>query len=177
MRCRALCYQLEKTCAWLTIRARGLEYGFLRSWGSVSFIVVVTAAGFWLESGSSNHVAYMLLGGMGLIFIAVCFLPDLRSPPRENAGRKFASAPAWALLRDRRFQLLLLAAAANMSAHAALNGYSTIYWKAAGISESQISMLWSVGVVAEILLFWGQRPCCAQVRAWRFNGARCGGVV
>lgn len=144
----------ENLCL-LTIRARGLEYGFLRSWGSVAFIVVVTAAGFWLEGASSDHVAYMLLGGLALIFVAVCFLPDLRSPPRGDAGRKFASAPAWALLRDRRFQLLLLAAAANMSAHAALNGYSTIYWKAAGISESQISMLWSIGVVAEILLFWG----------------------
>lgn len=144
----------ENLCL-LTIRARGLEYGFLRSWGSVAFIVVVTATGFWLEGAPSDHVAYMLLGGLLLICVAVAFLPDLRSPPHENAGRKFAAAPAWALLRDRRFQLLLLAAAANMSAHAALNGYSTIYWKAAGISESQISMLWSVGVVAEILLFWG----------------------
>ena len=143
----------ENLCL-LTIRARGLEYGFLRSWGSVAFIVVVTAAGFWLEGGSSNDVIYMLVGGLMLIFVAVAFLPDLRSPPRGDVGRKFASAPAWALLRDRRFQLLLLAAAANMSAHAALNGYSTIYWKAAGITESQISMLWSIGVVAEILLFW-----------------------
>ncbi|MGZ0189380.1 MAG: MFS transporter, partial [Alphaproteobacteria bacterium] len=90
----------ENLCL-LTIRARGLEYGRLRSWGSVAFIAVVTAAGYWLETAPADHIIYMLIAGWLLILSAVFFLPDLRSPPRSAAERGFSKAPAWTLLRNR----------------------------------------------------------------------------
>lgn len=163
----------ENLCL-LTIRVRGLEYGQLRAWGSVAFIAVVMAAGHWLETAPKQHIAYMLLAGWLLILASVFCLPDLRSPPRQKARR----APALTLLRDRRFLLLLAAAAANMSAHAALNGFSTIHWLSAGISESDIGYLWSIGVVAEIILFWASAPIVRRLGpGWLMVLGAAGGVV
>ncbi len=143
----------ENLCL-LTIRVRGLEYGRLRAWGSVAFIVVSLGAGRWLETPPDDHIILLLLAGWLIIFAAVACLPDLRSPPRVGAQRGFRAGPAMALLRDRRFPLLLAAAAANMSAHAALYGFSSLYWLDNGISKFEIGVLWTVGVVAEIVLFW-----------------------
>ena len=165
----------ENLCL-LTIRVRGLQYGFLRSWGSVAFIVVVIGAGRWLETTTPDRIVHMLLAGWVLILAAVVCLPDLRSPPKREKG--FAAAPAFHLLKDRTFQLLLLAGAFNMSAHAALNSFSSIHWLAAGITELQIGYLWSIGVVAEILLFWASAPIVRALGpGWLMALGAAGGVV
>jgi len=167
----------ENLCL-LTIRARRLEYGRLRAWGSVAFIVVVLGAGYYLEAAPSAHIAYMLFAGWLVIFLSVLCLPDLRSPPRARDQKGFKASPAWAVLKDRNFVLLLAAAAANMSAHAALNSFSSIHWLAAGIGESEIGYLWSIGVVAEILLFWASAPIVRALGpGWLMALGAAGGVV
>jgi PPP family 3-phenylpropionic acid transporter len=167
----------ENLCL-LTIRARGLSYGRLRAWGSVAFIVVVTGAGYWLEMASADHVIYMLIGGWLLILMSVVCLPDLRSAPRGKAERRFRAAPAWSLLRNSTFILLLASAAANMSSHAVLNAFSSIHWIDAGISESSIGYLWSIGVLAEIILFWMSAPIVARLGpGWLMALGAAGGVI
>ena len=37
--------------------------------------------------------------------------------------------------------------------HAVLYGFGTLHWRASGIDELRVGMLWSVGVVAEIVVF------------------------
>jgi PPP family 3-phenylpropionic acid transporter len=167
----------ENLCL-LTIRARNLSYGRLRAWGSVAFIAVVTGAGYWLETAPSDHVIYMLIGGWLLILFSVAWLPDLRSPPRGKKERRFQAAPAWALLRNKTFILLLAAVAANMSSHAVLNAFSSIHWIGAGISESSIGYLWSIGVLAEIILFWMAAPIVAHLGpGWLMALGAAGGVI
>ncbi|MGG8473401.1 MFS transporter, partial [Rahnella sp. PAMC25617] len=39
------------------------------------------------------------------------------------------------------------------SAHAAYYGFSAIYWQDIGYSSTTIGYLWSLGVVAEVLVF------------------------
>ncbi|MCV5063490.1 MFS transporter, partial [Escherichia coli] len=38
-------------------------------------------------------------------------------------------------------------------AHAAYYGFSAIYWQAAGYSASAVGYLWSLGVVAEVIIY------------------------
>ena len=167
----------ENLCL-LTIRARGLEYGQLRAWGSVAFIAVTTAAGYWLETSPKAHIAWMLVAGWLVILASVACLPDLRAPADKDRAKGFRATPAWSLLKDGRFRLLLAAAAANMSAHAVLTGFSTIHWLKAGIVESQIGMLWSIGVVAEIALFWASAPIVRRLGpGWLIALGAAGGVI
>lgn len=42
---------------------------------------------------------------------------------------------------------------ATAGAHAAYYGFSAIYWQEAGYSASTVGYLWSLGVVAEVLVF------------------------
>ncbi|MEQ9123532.1 MAG: MFS transporter, partial [Alphaproteobacteria bacterium] len=93
----------ENLCL-LTIRARGLEYGRLRAWGSVAFIVVVLSAGYYLDGAPKAHIVYLLLAGWTVIFLAVVCLPDLRSPPRVAHERGLKAGPAVSLLREPNFR-------------------------------------------------------------------------
>src|SRR3546814_19521281 len=40
-----------------------------------------------------------------------------------------------------------------MASHAVLTAFATIHWRAAGIGEEFIGMLWAVGVIAEVAVF------------------------
>ena len=51
-------------------------------------------------------------------------------------------------------ELALLACVCLLQgAHAAYYGFSAIYWQAAGYSASAVGYLWSLGVVAEVIIF------------------------
>lgn len=134
--------------AMMTVAAHRLDYGRLRLWGSLSFIAAASLVGrllmheppavlLWLESG--------LLGVTALVSLA---LPDRRVPGVERHA-----APAMPLLRQPAFLLFLAAAALNQAAHTVYYSFATIHWKAAGLSDETIGLLWSEGVAAEILLF------------------------
>lgn len=46
-------------------------------------------------------------------------------------------------------------------AHAAYYGFSAIYWQQAGYSASAVGYLWSLGVVAEVVIFALSKRCSA----------------
>ena len=48
----------------------------------------------------------------------------------------------------------MIAVGLIQGSHAAYYVYSTIYWTSIGISVSQTSLLWGIGVLAEIVLFF-----------------------
>ena len=59
-----------------------------------------------------------------------------------------------AVLRIRGFKVFLLAAALLQASHAMLYVFGTLHWLGAGVDERTVGMLWSLGVVAEIGLFF-----------------------
>ena len=52
--------------------------------------------------------------------------------------------------------MCLLAGLLN-SSHAVLYGFGTLHWRSLGISNGLIGLLWTVGVLAEIVIFPGQQ--------------------
>ena len=82
--------------------------------------------------------------------------------PREFGGRR-SSAPtllrglkltdAVDLVRAPLFLWFLLAASLIQASHALYYSFGTLNWRAQGIPDGAIGMLWSVGVVAEVVLF------------------------
>src|SRR3546814_14043765 len=57
------------------------------------------------------------------------------------------------LFAQREVLIFLAASALIQSSHAAYYGFSSLYWRASGIGETAIALLWAEGVVAEILFF------------------------
>jgi PPP family 3-phenylpropionic acid transporter len=72
-----------------------------------------------------------------------------------------------ALLRNRRFLVFLLSASLAQSAHATYYAFATLNWRAQHFDATLIGLLWAVGVVAEIVLFWNAGTIVKRLRPER----------
>ncbi len=148
----AVCFQpmiplVESQTMAAVLRER-LDYGRIRLWGSLAFILSTIGAGSLITGRAPDLVFFLVLGALALTLLAALALPA--APGRRQGG---AALSPLTLLRDRRFQLFLGAAALIQASHAAYYGFSALHWQAAGLSEATIGGLWAEGVIVEVLLF------------------------
>ncbi|MFD2233498.1 MFS transporter [Phaeospirillum tilakii] len=134
----------------MTLVARHrLDYGRVRLWGSLSFIAVASLLGGLLAWRPPTDLPWIQFGLLLMVVASCLFLPDARVAGRESV----APAPLGPLLRSPLFGLFLAVAALSQAAHAVYYAFGTLHWRAAGVDDATIGLLWSEGVVAEILLF------------------------
>lgn len=131
-----------------------LNYGRVRRWGSLAFIVASVGMGTMLEDAHEDAILHTQIATAVTIVIALALLPSTPrpSPAKPTTSRNDAPGP-WALLRRRDFRAVLLAAGLLQGSHSMLYAFGTKHWRAAGIDESTIGWLWAEGVVAEVVLF------------------------
>ena len=134
-------------------RERRMEYGPVRSIGSIAYMAASAGAGWLLSVTGSWVVPWLLVGSYGSAAAVTPLLPEAaRAPaaPRALAGLR--------LLANRPFRLAVLASALIQSAHAAYYGFAPLLWRSQGFSDSVIGLLVAEGIVAEVALFaWGRR--------------------
>jgi len=139
---------LGESLTMLTADRQPLDYGRVRLWGSLTFIIAAGGAGKLLAGKSPDLVFWLALGAVATAMIFCFLLPDIRAP----------KAPAKRLLildvlRDKSFLIFLCAAGLIQTGHGVYYAFGTLHWQAAGYSETVIGALWAEGVVAEIVLF------------------------
>jgi PPP family 3-phenylpropionic acid transporter len=107
----------------------------------------------------------------------------------QGHERQSAAGGGWQewrdLLRENAVWRFMLCVTLLQGAHAAYYGFSAIWWQESGYSASTVGYLWSLGVVAEIIVFalssrlfrrWNARDLlllsgiCALIR-WGLLGA------
>jgi MFS transporter, PPP family, 3-phenylpropionic acid transporter len=140
------------------VSSDGLDYGQIRLWGSVSFILASIASGAALASSSGERVLPLVLGASVLVLLASLCIPSVRpvtGTPRILGIRAIAG--------DRRIWIFILAASALQASHQVYYGFGTLYWHSLGLSDTMIGWLWAEGVLAEILLFWQGRRLLARL--------------
>ena len=131
------------------VYARGLDYGRVRLWGSVTFIAASISLGHILGVGGDD----LILGAM-VVLLALAVVAARAMPKLEQRERAPSAARAIAtLLTKPVFWLFLAAAGLNQASHAVLYGFATLHWREAGLSGGTIGWLWAEGVLAEIALF------------------------
>ena len=159
--------------AMMEVHTHRLDYGRIRLWGSLAFIVTATLVGRLLADWPISILPW-LISAMLLLTAASCAaLPDTRVPRQESPP-----PPIRPLLTSGLFLLFLLTASLNQAAHTVYYAFATIHWKAAGLSDAAIGMLWSEGVVAEIVLFAaGNRVVTRFGPAWLLLAAGLGGAL
>jgi PPP family 3-phenylpropionic acid transporter len=139
---------LGESLTMLSARKRGLDYGRLRLWGSLSFIVTAAATG-WLLTGQPEDLVYwLILGALAFALLSSLALPDVRPGKANREG-----TPLIGVLRTKSFVLFLAAAALVQGSHAVYYAFATLHWRAAGHSDTVIGLLWAEGVIAEVVLF------------------------
>lgn len=144
---------LSDSLVLMTARERGLDYGRMRLWGSITFILASTGAGWVLTGRDPDWVIAMVGATLALIFLVGLLLPDIRTAPAAKHSR-----PVRGLLREPLFLVFVLTSATNMASHAVLNGFSTLHWRALGHGDDAIGVLWAVGTITEVALFAFARP-------------------
>jgi MFS transporter, PPP family, 3-phenylpropionic acid transporter len=146
------------------VRTGGLDYGRVRVWGSVSFILASVGSGALLALNSpgrlaDNQILLLVLAASAVLVAACIGIP-------QAATRAAIIRSRWAalgrLVADRRFWLFVASAAALQSSHQLHYGFGTLYWRGLGFSDAVIGLLWAEGVVAEIVLFWYSAPLVAR---------------
>jgi len=84
------------------------------------------------------------------------------SPAPRTIGQENESQGYGKLLRDKSFLNFLIIEALIFGSHSAYNSFSAIYWHSQGFAASTISLLWTTGVVFEIIMFAVSRRLLAN---------------
>ena len=130
--------------------ARDRAYGPVRLWGSVAFIVANVGAGALLGVIEPVHLIWLIVLALFVTTLAAINLDSLDAPltPADQP-----QAPPRQLWSNPAFLAVAAAASLTQGSHALYYGFSTMEWRAAGISGITIGVLWAIGVLAEIVLF------------------------
>ncbi|WP_428245510.1 MFS transporter [Ferrovibrio sp.] len=165
---------LTENLAMLTATHHGVQYGRIRLWGSISFLVCAYLAGLWLKGRNDDWIYWLILAAMLPVVACAYLLPDIRLP----LDRPRAGAPALRLLRNSSFCIFLLTNACLQATHAAFYTFGTLHWRSVGLSDAQIGFLWAEGVIAEVILFAvGQRVVAKLGGVGLLICAVAGGVI
>ena len=127
------------------------NYGRIRLWGSVGFIVAVTLAGYgleWFGVGALPWIAVSLL--VGVVGAAL----RIREAPRVPHAQP--ARPLRSVLRQPAVIAFFAQAALMVGAHSSLYAFYSLYLEQNGYSKPVIGAMWSLGVLAEVVFFYFQ---------------------
>jgi PPP family 3-phenylpropionic acid transporter len=126
-----------------------LNYGPLRLWGSAAFVLGALMCGILVDVIAPDHLIWVIAVAAGLSAFAGLGLQPLDGLKRATIGRHGDGA----LLRDRGFLAIIGASALIQGSHVAYYIFASIVWKQSGLGGLTIAGLWSLGVIAEIVVF------------------------
>jgi PPP family 3-phenylpropionic acid transporter len=126
------------------------DYGRVRLWGSVTFIAATIGGGYLLQWYGSDAIHLAVLAAAVVTAALVPLLPLHGFVARQGGLGRGAMLE---LLRDRPFLLFLVAGGAAQVSHAVYYAFGTLDFRAKGLDDGAIGLLWAIGVVAEIALF------------------------
>jgi len=127
------------------------SYGRIRMFGSAGFIAAVLGGGALFEH--AGMLAFPWLASAMLAILAVV-VHSMRDAPDE--GPRVRPPRALPLVRRPDVAWFLASAFLMMFAHAALYVFYSLYLERLGYSKFSIGVMWTIGVVAEIIFFYYQ---------------------
>jgi len=127
----------------------GLDYGQIRLWGSISFILMSIFGGLALDIAGAPMIFILLIGMNALTLLACWTMPRSGYAPAQARQARLGR-----LLRRRDLWLLVIASSMIQTSHTLLYNFGSIHWRAGGHSETVIGWLWAEGVIAEVILFF-----------------------
>ncbi|EKY3199593.1 3-phenylpropionate MFS transporter [Cronobacter turicensis] len=128
-----------------------MDYGRVRLWGSLAFVIGSALTGKLVSVYDYRAILALLSLGVASMLIGMLLKPSIM-PQGEARHNEAAGWPVWRRLIAENWRFLACVSLLQ-GAHAAYYGFSAIYWQSKGYSASVVGYLWSLGVVAEIVIF------------------------
>lgn len=136
------------------------DYGPVRAWGSISFILAALLAGQAVAWAGAGAAVPLIATGFALTALAAAWLPPA---PRDAVVSRLTLRAFAAPLRIVAFRRLVLVSALVQASHGFYYAFGTLHWQAAGLGAGTIGALWAAGVIAEILLFFRGGGLAARI--------------
>jgi len=138
------------------------KYGRIRLWGSIGFIVAVVAGGYLLDWFGVGALPWYCAGLLVVVIGASLRIRDVAAEHHPHA-----SVPLGSLLRKPEVIAFFVSAALMVGAHMALYAFYSLYLERAGYGKGVIGLMWSLGVLAEVVFFYFQGRLFARFSAQR----------
>jgi MFS transporter, PPP family, 3-phenylpropionic acid transporter len=128
------------------------RYGRVRVWGSVGFIVSVTAFGALLEARGIGVFPWFVAAMNALLLVTALRLPA----SHDAAVHDEPTPPVLPLLRRPEVAWFFAATFFTVLAHTSLYAFFSLYLVDLGYGKGAVGALWAVSVLVEIVFFWKQ---------------------
>jgi len=139
---------LVEAITFSVIQGRTGQYGPIRLWGSVGFILAVLGAGAWLDFHDASTLIVISIVLAAAVCVVSLAVPAGPAPPARHGGENMG-----VVLRRPAVLAFFGACFCMTAAHGTMYVFYSIYLEQTGYSKTLIGMLWTVGVLAEIVLF------------------------
>jgi MFS transporter, PPP family, 3-phenylpropionic acid transporter len=147
---------LADALALVASKKQGFEYGWARGAGSAAFIVASLTAGVAVSAFGLGVVVALQATLMLAVPFAIAMVPPIDTSGRTS--EQVSRDGILALARLPAFRRVVLVAAMILGSHALHDTFSVIRWTNAGISPQAASLLWSLAVAAEVVVFFVVGP-------------------
>ena len=138
---------LVEAITFSVLQGRTGDYGPIRLWGSIGFILAVLGVGAWLDRADASILTDIMIALSAATCVASLALPA-GSAHASQAGLRLGE-----VLRRPEVLAFFGACFCMTAAHGTMYVFYSIYLEQAGYSKTLIGVLWTVGVVAEVVLF------------------------
>lgn len=145
----AILAQFEGVTAFWLAEKRAQLYGRVRKWGSIGFIVAVFGVGAFLDLIDIQQLPIILLCIALLAFLWSFQISDPTHAPQ--AQKKLESILP--ILKQPTVCAFFAIELILLFSHAPFYSFYSNYLSQYGLSTTRIGLLWSVGVLAEIVMF------------------------
>ena len=126
-----------------------VRYGRLRSWGSLGFIVAVTGLGYLFDY---IEIYFIIWAGLAIQLGILYFSRQI--PPTEVIAHHTDSHSIMRIVRQPQVLVLFGACFLMAAAHGPYYTFFSIYLVEHGYSKGMVGMLWALGVICEIGIFF-----------------------
>ena len=149
------------------------QFGFLRAWGSLGWIVPFLPISLWMVYVKETRLDFVLYIGMGLCLVMALvsfWLPH--TPPgarRKDGGAESRGSylPAVKrLVRDPNYLVLLASMFLIAGSYSLLMYYSPPFLQDMGVPRIWIGPIQAIGVISEIIFFQWQP---GLIRRWNYT--------
>ncbi len=131
------------------LREDPARYSRIRLWGSIGFIIAVMGTGALLDHVPLPNLLWVIFGTLAGILACAMTVPD--APAHLPTGEQPLLRR---ILQQTRVRALFAACFAMSAAHGALYVFYSIHLSDHHYSKVLVGSLWSLGVLAEIVVFF-----------------------
>ena len=126
------------------------RYGTIRVWGSIGFILVTVGFGWLIEHRGAAILPWAMLPLFVLMAVSAFINRDAgHVGPRGPAGPAF-----WKIVREPRVAAFLVAAFLEQLSFGPYYTFFSVYMDGLGYATSTLGLMWTVGVVFEVAVFF-----------------------